>query len=1262
MDPITKSFILKIVGGIIGRGIADKLKEIGKDKRTSYEKELFQIINEVITEFKSNFDYNDVAGKYSFIKSAKLIELLLEYSFGKELNRNELIQVLKNEPNIIPPDDKQLEFVIGLFHKKVKESETLKELNIEDNFKKEIFQISKVIKEVEEKTEKIEMTLEKLVCQTQSSLSQVFHSELSDIEKCLESFQVVTALELLKGLKKRIELNGVIDKILNARLTYFEAVCVREIPTFPLVQSSKLFIKAHNLSPDNLSFKKTACVEYINVNQQEKAEILADELLRFDEFDITGWVIKTIVSDNIRSFVEKVPDIIKDSAGYNNSVAYYLIFKKMVTHPFQIEDYGVKIKVNEEQFRELTLFTKAEWTLNITLLYNLELTKREQQYISGKDFGIEKTPELKLLISFLEKFVGAIENSEMKESIVLSKFMLEYYRYRITNDSNCVIELDKICNGLELDSLTATQYCQVLNHCERYKDSLEVLNKFTNPKDQYYTQIQIFKCVIYTIIKDIDNAILVFESFIESIEKVNYKQYKNLVMIISNCFVNKVDENIVDRLIDKTIKSDFLSETHKELAEIQLRLKFSPFDDKYKEKCIEELKQISQSVPEREKIFLMDCFLMVGESGLAVKTGSYIINDPVISEELGILIIALYENLRNRNEDKSSNHSTLMELLAFWRNNARQISIRFLEIEHSLFVSLNDWKNACKIVSQMYKYDPLREPYIAFYLQALFKIDDTESILEVSESIPAKFTNESYGLTIANILYAKKINTEKAFDIVYNLALNKSNSSARTFYFGQGSMMREDKFIKYDIIEADTYVEYVIEGASYEDHIDNNHEWLGKSVGEEILKEQPLIGIVKKIIINRCYNKYLKLFYEILKEANNPNNKMGIQSVEFDTSSSVAFEEQLKNMLGIQGEREEEFRKEQIAKFNNYQIGFTTITRSLFKEDFISSYNTLVITSKMNIVPKMKFAFNYSKGTKFILDFSSMMLFFKLEKQFGISFNHKFTISTILLQYIEDLIVEEENTPKSTMSVQVTTKSVVPSLRPENYKEQRIEYLKSIKDWVVSNCETEIVKEKLDVILKLEGEPKGKFFQLLVDNLMLSQRTGYCLLSGDPDYFLMFPNTAMQIQSPELYLNEEVDDLDKKELYKFLLSKNYIGLTIPSDNIYQEFIDYLSMKQNSFKTVLDNLPQWLNPHKSKIDDLTTFISNLYLLSAIKNEDKNKHFHIVLSSVFQGSNDSFRKLLYLSIRKKMKLYGDKLDQALTTYILAEKQLVGYSVNT
>ncbi|SHE69164.1 hypothetical protein SAMN03080594_1011000 [Arenibacter palladensis] len=151
MEPVTLTIItyvsLKCVDQFIKEEGYGRFKKLLFPEK-KYKNQLVKIIYETIEDFEQNHKYDSSNGMFPFYHSQIFFEHLTLYVLFKKGTLDEIKDDFNKFPKIIQPTPKDLEDFYSLFTEKLNADTVLKKLFIDENYKNQIFDISKSIEEV----------------------------------------------------------------------------------------------------------------------------------------------------------------------------------------------------------------------------------------------------------------------------------------------------------------------------------------------------------------------------------------------------------------------------------------------------------------------------------------------------------------------------------------------------------------------------------------------------------------------------------------------------------------------------------------------------------------------------------------------------------------------------------------------------------------------------------------------------------------------------------------------------------------------------------------------------------------------------------------------------------------------------------------------------------------------------------------------------------------------------------------------------------
>lgn len=1031
-----------------------------------------------------------------------------------------------------------------------------------------------------------------------------YRSQLEDIKEDLNHFKIKSAITRLERLEKRVNQNFVnddllVDKnIILSKIYYLKALALNELEISDPQKISMLFISAYRLNENDQVHRDRACVEYFSLKENTKAIQLAENILISDEFNLVAWYIKTLLSTDIKSFLNQVPTSVKTSKRFSHSLIFCIIQRKDFKSFDDLGDYNIKYTYDENDFDELTFDNKNLWELNLDLLLNKFFNDNPSRYISGEGSIYETDDRIKKVFTKISKYYETLKNTELGDSIKYYKFYYHYFKYILYNDNGDAEKVISIYNQIKPEYwLLLIFTCQVLNHQKQFHQSLNLLIDFEK-KNIINDEILLLKATLLKIIGEEDDIIKLVTDYIEKIDAVDEITIDNLMMSFLRLLPAELPKEIFENIKLLVLKKEFVSNELKDLFTILIDIRFI---DKYHKDTKQKILDLYRafSFTDNIKVLIAITLEAIGERKEALSILESFVKTDEISENLRIYLMILINHLYDKNSEENGLSEKIVNLLQFWRLNSPHQVDYFLNIEHNLHSNISDYPSLIEVDTVLLSLYPQEERYQYALLVDYDNIKDVDKLQEIADTIKEKFNNEEYGIQIALILFKNNINTQLAFKILYNLASDPLNTKSRAIYFTSSNLFQEF-LVNYNKVEINSWIEYEINGAINKIKVTNDseyyHQLIGKNNGDEIIIESKFSERKTKGKIIAIYNDAFYLMKAILVDIHNPMNDFGIESFNFPTGNPQEFKKMLIELFGEEGTRQKEYRNTQLRKYFCYQIGFTEITISIFKGNYLDSYLSLT-TSKdtfFTTLPNDATA-NIKETFSFSLDYSTILLFYFLEKDLNFNYVHKFTVPFSLVENIEKNLTNEKFERDSKMTVEITNDGVLPHFLSEDFKEQRVQFLQSLLDWINKRCIIDLVKEKNDYLPKILNNSKGKItdeeYKILLDSLMLSQRKKHYSISSDSTIFL-FNRTQANILgnfvNPEKYLTHFYNKKNNLEFYRYLLKHNYLSITISLELLLVEFNDYIAKKENYYYKVLNNIQFYIHSNEKKYNPIVIF--------------------------------------------------------------------------
>lgn len=184
MEPVTtllsSAFILqKLYEQLIKDQVYGRFQKLLFPKKR-YGNRLNQLINQTKSEYLRINKPKLKEGEIGFYQSQIFFDHLAAFILFKSHDHSSINDHLKNNPNIVIPTEAELTQFFSLFAQKVNSDRELKKLHIEENFKAEIFEISKQINEIKTQLDDIDTNVQRLVEKIDPSEIPVLTKEYTD--------------------------------------------------------------------------------------------------------------------------------------------------------------------------------------------------------------------------------------------------------------------------------------------------------------------------------------------------------------------------------------------------------------------------------------------------------------------------------------------------------------------------------------------------------------------------------------------------------------------------------------------------------------------------------------------------------------------------------------------------------------------------------------------------------------------------------------------------------------------------------------------------------------------------------------------------------------------------------------------------------------------------------------------------------------------------------------------------------------------------
>ncbi len=1090
-------------------------------------------------------------------------------------------------------------------------------------------------------------------------LLQDYKAQFQDIKSLIDEFKPETALKQLRNLLSRIPDKLKDNPEIKSKILFLRATCKRELQQFDIPETAKEFVQAYILNSSDKELKEKAGIEYLNLQETQKADKIAKEILKEDEFNIVAWLVRLHNANDLRKAIDETPQTVKDEYVFKINIANYILRKHALGVDVGIDNFPFKIEY--DKYDKVTFSNRQLWAITMDLIISEIFGDYPIRFLAGKENPVISHPLVKNLMPLLEKYVKTLENTELSKAIWHHQYFYYYFDFFLKKDRSRLHNLKNLYTSIPKENWFYTlTYVQALVVNSEFEIALSSLIEYEDSQE-VVSEFHLVKAAILFFLRKTDEIRGVFNDYLVNIEIIDEKNGFNILNSFFNVLHKSLDLEFFLEDIEKVKSKYFKSENLKRVFLISCETRYLEVSEEREKIIVKELKELERAddLEQNYKSLIAESYQSIGHINEAIEYLSGFVDKDKPSQELVMYASILYRSLLSNEKAGEGKYSELLGILKNLRTNLEYVDEELLRIEHTLYSFTNNWGEVKNIGKLLKEIDPANEEYLIAYINTLENLESYDEIKNEVSLFPNNFNDETIALALAVILLRNDIEIDYAFTILYNLALIKSNIQARKEYFGLSIKYSDRFFEKYDKVEVGVWVRYRVNNEDLDEvFVDSNDGFKGrfidKKVGDKFTDTNALDMSIHSVEVVEIYNDALKLLRNIQEEIKNPLNQLGFKMMEFPSDKDGLKDFLIKN-FGVRGTEEQEYKEKGLQDYYNSRIGFSEVSKMVFNGNLVNAYLYLTghNTAKFTTLPLLATnPINTAANEVYGLDVTTVILFYQLAKKLNFQFQRKFTISHYTKKIFSIGLKEAASSPEDGLTAQITLKGVNVFPMPDKYS--KISFYKEILGWIDENCSIDKVEEKLDIAfrLKQEGKESDTMFSYLVDNMFLASRKDFRLITSDSSLYLLKKENATQINqwllSPEKYLNVYHRDNCSTEFYSFLLQNNYSGVGISLDVLKNEFFQMLVGKDNYYIMALHNLQYSLHNNKFCIPICAKFLKVIYLTSAITTENKNRYALDVIRNFMFGMGENEINLLGGILFSEFKLMGVYLTEVMNLY--------------
>ena len=1220
--------------GVVTLWIANALATygftVGLDKlfnnEASFSKQLHKVIDKTIDDYSKKHPQNNEGRSFPFYKSQVIIEELLKTRLfskdGYNFNENTIQDALEQHPNILKPTNEQLAEFIKLFDKYLRGDEQLKKLELDEFQTEKIFEIYK-------KVDEVLSLLQIHLVEEVGLLKEEYHEEIKECYEDIKALKPKTALKRINALEKRIEENSKhIPNKLKANLLFVKGLCYESLGN--ATESYECFVNAHKSNPTHKQYQEKACISYYLLKDKSYVELLSI-IESWSKFNEVIWAIKTLEDKNVIKFIKtSIPSPVFVKHKFKR-----LVLNNLLANP----KYDNLLLLESLQFskisKQLPVLIDYDNLHHWVFMFNGAFIK--YIYRANIPFvGFIKKHELSnFLLQLGVALSERIRHSELGKEYNTIVFFTTWFESEIDNKSDTIIRLNETFKSIEKkDSLITFLFANAVQKHTSKSEAVKIIDSYDGKLDEYLLSLKTF-CNLSE--PDSLDSILEYFNSIDKIDELNIPNVCNfMVPIASKKLISK--RKLIE--IIETIK--FSNEYFRRLI-LLIYESYSKEDSPIK---VCELIELKDNLLTESSLFFFIA-LTYFENGYFSDCTKFM--KPYVDETTESRDLFLY--IKTLDQQKESGQLELLRLLQLWRENYSFIE-DLLKIEIELRRLLHDWEKILVISKYGLEKMPNDEGFYTFYMVALSLLKKSNQIAEeITKVVSFKFNVTNNALRIAKILIDFDYEKE-GLEIVYQKAINKSDTDARMSFFMLSSELNDDYFKAFDVVEKGMYVKYEIDG----EHkiIPVNDKSITDPVVESSIGKQNLETFkikskfghsIKQVKIVRIMDKYLALAVDIIDEVGSSFSNIPMQKITFDGENIESIEKSLLDNFGVEQEQINKRREQSLKNYFAYKLSYIELVISNFEDNYIDAYYYLT-SNQSNGFQTIPLKYNKLdlniKYENIVIDFTSGLLFFELSKKVDLKFSN-LVVAESLYKMIDTIIAKAISQKKSSITVTFQQNKIKPHFYSEGFHENRINYLIQIKKWFKENTEAIVPEERIEVIRALTN--KGGIslsFEFFVDTFLLGKRENNILVSDDLGYIKVL-NSQKKLSSSENFLIKNFKN-SKQDITNYMLSQKYIGVTIDKDILYNAYTGRLKTNDDViYYYALRNISLKENYNDSNINVVVDCLQEIALNGTITPSQYKIDATNLLFMLLVGFPKPQHYLkLKESIINKFELLGDYFD--------------------
>ena len=878
--------------------------------------------------------------------------------------------------------------------------------------------------------------------------------------------------------------------------------------------------------------------------EKNKTEALrmANGLKGLDRSNIWAWIPELVLADDIETAYIQLPDDIKS----NNAVlANACMMRKGQTSLCVDVDTYVVDGPEKLEYESIPI-----WVFNLSVLFNRYLREwNHDAFMADALAG----PSCKELNEYSTRYLRLVERTELGELSPDIELFNSITGYKIEKSDELLEKLKNAKSSKQFLTIKQISYVLFLSREGKYEEAKQYLEGEGIAYDASVYNIRFYLSVSTA---DGEYAKKTLDVLVE-----NDIEMPAIMLVFLIMAIKDHPEELKEKAIQVRVSGDIDVKVYQELCH--------SFCNEVTD--IEFLKDHQKDAALGLRPFIAIALFEAGLKDEALNLSESCVKDGYVD-----FCSHIYFDLLK----KARAYSRLDAYLRKIREGGFKDNPYWLREEYALAGKEEDFPRMLAIAEALYELDRKDPSYFTIYISMQCQNGHFDKVCELSKLLGDYSFRPDEATQLFNVLLLSDM-VEESVEFLYQFIRSNEPNEKLSLLFHSACMNPKTALVirkEYDVVEEGLYVYYNHNGERRSDIIVTGQRtdcMIGKKKGEFVVIKDRM-GRDETFEILVIYNKYNQLLETIYKEIHE-NKYQSAFSFTIDDLTESGKGNILEGMARVAG-HDEDWQVAHNAALEEYKQGKQTMA-VLFAGDeyFAEFYNHLYGPFKVYNIPKQDFEDLYEKREvnlneyEYVLDLSSLIIFFELHLKFGIDYTVKFVVPLGIMHLIDSTIAKEEFAAPAGIYQTVVEKLGVVEKQDTTWLKAR---LIAMKEWIEGTMNVEAAHEMVDVEM---GEDsifeQSHYLTLEYQCAALTMRGNRVFVSEDIAMTAAF-GKGFPVADANVFIAHFHKD-KYEEISRFFVESDIYGGEIDVEYVLQQYEKHLIGEPSSFekcKEALFNSP------------------------------------------------------------------------------------------